>query len=39
MAGNYFAMTEADRDYCAQLIAPLKLTTVEDWMREHFAGK
>jgi len=36
MAGNYFAMTRRDREACAELIAPLELCTVEDWLRGHF---
>lgn len=39
MAGNYFAMTAADKARCAELIAPLELCTAEDWMREHFAER
>lgn len=37
MAGNPFAMTAADRDFCARLIAPLAQTRVEDWLREELA--
>jgi len=36
MAGNYFAMTARDKAAAAELIAPLELSTAEDWMREHF---
>lgn len=32
-AGNYFAMTTADRESCNELIRPLSLTTLEDWLR------
>jgi uncharacterized protein YbjT (DUF2867 family) len=32
MAGNYFAMTRADKAYCEQLIAPLELSTLEEWL-------
>lgn len=35
-AGNPFAMTAADRDFCAALIRPLPLTTLEDWLREYW---
>ena len=37
-AGNYFEMTRDDRDFCADLIRPLKLSTIEDWLRTHFNG-
>jgi len=37
MAGNYFAMTREDRSACERLIAPLQLTTLEDWLRDRFA--
>ena len=30
MAGNYFAMTAADKAYCEKLIAPLELSSLED---------
>ncbi|MDJ0928534.1 MAG: NmrA family NAD(P)-binding protein [Gammaproteobacteria bacterium] len=36
MAGNFFAMTSEDREFCARLISPLKLTTVEDWLQSEF---
>ena len=39
MAGNYFAMTQKDRDYCRELIAPLELNTLESWMEEFFKEK
>ncbi len=32
MAGNFFAMTEEDRQFCAELIAPLELSRFEDWL-------
>jgi len=35
-AGNYFAMNKADRAACAQLISPLSLTTLEDWLRAEY---
>jgi len=37
-AGNYFAMTADDRAHCAELVSPLKLSTLEDWLQEHFTG-
>ena len=37
IAQNYFAMTLQDKAFCERLISPLELTTLEDWMREHFA--
>lgn len=37
-AGNYFATTLADKAHCEQLIAPLKLTTLEDWLQRYFDG-
>ena len=36
MAGNYFGMTLEDKKWCEDLIAPLQLTKLEDWMSEHF---
>ena len=30
--GNYFAMTKADQANCRDLVAPARLTTVEDWL-------
>ncbi|MCL4720414.1 MAG: NmrA family NAD(P)-binding protein [Gammaproteobacteria bacterium] len=33
-AGNLFAMTLDDRQRCQQLVSPLPLTTLEDWLRE-----
>jgi uncharacterized protein YbjT (DUF2867 family) len=38
-AGNVFAMTLADRAACQQLVSPLPLTTLEDWLAEWFAGR
>lgn len=35
-AGNPFGMTMADREFCARLIAPLTLTSAEDWLREQY---
>jgi hypothetical protein len=35
-AGNYFAMTLDDKEYCQKLISPLKLTTLEEWLRRYF---
>jgi uncharacterized protein YbjT (DUF2867 family) len=35
VAGNYFAMTARDKAYCQQLISPLALTTLEEWMQEY----
>lgn len=37
--GNYFAMTREDQARCAELIAPLKLTTLEDWLRAEVMNK
>jgi hypothetical protein len=37
---NPFAMDHNAKQFCAELIAPLKLAVVEDWLRdEFFAGK
>lgn len=36
MAGNPFAMTREDQARCARLVAPLSLTTAEDWLRGHY---
>lgn len=36
VAGNYFAMTREDRQACERLIDPLRLTTLEDWLRKRF---
>ena len=33
-AGNYFAMTSEDQVFCRQLVSPLPLVTVEDWLRD-----
>ena len=38
MAGNYFAMTQEDKAFCEKLIAPLKLSTLEDWLPERFSN-
>jgi uncharacterized protein YbjT (DUF2867 family) len=35
-AGNYFSMTYEDKVLCESLIAPLKLTTLEDWLTVRF---
>jgi len=37
VAGNYFSMTAEDKAYCAELIAPLEMTKLEDWLAEYFA--
>jgi len=37
-AGNYFDMTLDDKVHCEQLISPLKLTTLEDWLQLYFDG-
>ena len=37
-AGNYFNMTLDDKAHCEQLISPLKLTTLEDWLHLYFDG-
>lgn len=37
-AGNTFAMTLADKAACQQLISPLPLTTLEDWLAEWFSA-
>ena len=34
IAGNFFAMTEKDREFCARLISPLELATIEDWIQQ-----
>ena len=34
MAGNPFDMDKADQEFCAELIKPLRLKTIEDWLRE-----
>ncbi len=39
MAGNYFAMTLADKQKCEELISPVELSTLEDWLVEHFDEK
>lgn len=36
LAGNQFAMTMDDRNRCAELVRPLELTTLEDWLRSHW---
>lgn len=36
IAGNYPAMTAADLAACERLIAPNRLTTLEDWVRSRF---
>lgn len=38
MAGNCFAMHVEDKTACERLIAPLQLETLEDFLRERFAG-
>ncbi|MEZ5566661.1 MAG: NmrA family NAD(P)-binding protein [Gammaproteobacteria bacterium] len=35
-AGNYFDMTLHDKAHCERLLSPLGMTTLEDWLREHF---
>jgi len=35
-AGNPFAITREDREQCARLVAPLRLVTAEDWLREYY---
>jgi len=37
MAGNCFAIHAEDKAACERLIAPLQLTTLEDFLRERFA--
>lgn len=37
-AGNYFATTLDDKGRCEQLVAPLKLKTLEDWLQHYFSG-
>ncbi|MGI9344321.1 MAG: NmrA family NAD(P)-binding protein [Gammaproteobacteria bacterium] len=39
MNGNCFGMTLADKQACEDLIAPLKLNTLEDFLRERFAAQ
>jgi uncharacterized protein YbjT (DUF2867 family) len=34
MAGNPFDMNQQDKEFCAELVSPLKLSTIEDWLRE-----
>lgn len=36
IAGNHWAMTLRDKSRCQQLIAPLELVTLEEWMRSQF---
>ncbi len=36
MAGNYFAMTAADKARCAALVAPLRLSTLEEWLADYW---
>jgi uncharacterized protein YbjT (DUF2867 family) len=36
-AGNYFAMTDVDKEACRQLISPLRLTTLEEWLQAALA--
>lgn len=36
-AGNCFAMTAADQAFCRDLVAPLPLVRLEDWLRDHWA--
>jgi uncharacterized protein YbjT (DUF2867 family) len=38
-AGNVFAMTLADKAACQQLISPLPLVTLEDWLAEWFSSR
>lgn len=34
IAGNFFAMTREDQQFCARLISPQELMKVEDWMQQ-----
>ena len=36
IAGNAFAMDKTDQQFCAELISPLKLSTMEDWLRDEY---
>ena len=38
MAGNFFAMSDDDRSMCAELVAPERLMTVEDWLHEYLGN-
>ena len=38
MAGNFFAMTQEDQAFCADLVAPDRLMTVEDWFHEYLGN-
>jgi len=38
VAGNFFGMRLEDKAACERLIQPLALTTLEDWLRQRFAG-